>query len=198
MVEFIGGQQGWIYLITNIVSNKKYVGQTTSSIKDRWLSHRKRTGLYGDLLCDDIKVYGESSFTIEVLHETRDIQELDSLEILEIEKLNTLHPAGYNMTPGGTQIGEFLAERIARSRTQNRTTLTPKPMKTKITKKQNNPTAKRRKPVIGTNILTGEVIRLNSMSSDSRFDVRLISACCRGKRQYHRNCRWEYDNTIHG
>lgn len=190
-VEFINGQQGWIYLVINKLTGKKYVGQTTASIKDRWIAHRKKKSLYGNLLCDDIQLFGEAAFSIQVLHEVRDTSLLNSLEIEEIEKNNCMAPNGYNLTPGGHLIGKLTAETIAKSRTSNQWVISPKSVHG-IRKKQTRPTKKFNKPVKGTNILTGEVVYLESMSSDSRFDVRLISACCKGKRQYHRNHRWEY------
>ena len=30
---------GYIYLITNLLNNKKYIGKTTQSIEERWQEH---------------------------------------------------------------------------------------------------------------------------------------------------------------
>jgi group I intron endonuclease len=188
--EYIGGQRGWIYLITNKLTGKQYIGQTTSSLKDRWLSHRKRTSFYGDLLCDDIRYVGEHNFSIQILEEVNNLSLLNEREIYWIAEYGT-YPNGYNKTPGGNLIGQETADRIARSKTQNQTTNNPKPVNT--ARKGTRKTATSRcKPVKGTHIITGETICLPHMSADSRFDVRLISACCKNKRKYHRNYRWEY------
>lgn len=188
--QFIGGQQGWIYLITNKLTGKQYIGQTTCSIKDRWNSHKRRSSYYKDLLCDDIRRVGEHNFSIEILEEVRDISTLSDKEIYWISKYGT-YPNGYNKTPGGNIIGKETAERIAKARTQTQTTTEYKKVNTH--RKGNRKTAVSKcKPVKGTHIITGEIIYLPHMSADDRFDVRLISACCKNKRKYHRNYRWEY------
>lgn len=52
------------------------------------------------------------------------------------------------------------------------------------------------KPVIGTNLRTGEKIFLGYMSLDSRFDPTMIRACILGKngRKQHQGYSWEYAN----
>lgn len=107
---------GYIYLITNIQNNKRYVGQT--------LSHRKNRGKYrpfgyigrfndhmSEALCNTkkkqctylnnaIRSYGKDSFQVELLLVCPK-EELDVQEKKHIEKYGTLYPTGYNLTHGG-------------------------------------------------------------------------------------------------
>lgn len=53
----------------------------------------------------------------------------------------------------------------------------------------------RRKPVKGTHLETGEVIRFDSASSANRhgFTGSNITSCCRGRLKHHKGYEWEYD-----
>lgn len=59
---------GYIYLITNKINNKKYVGKTTKSIKERWEEHlkdSKKEKCEIRPLYRAIRKYGIENFTIE-------------------------------------------------------------------------------------------------------------------------------------
>ena len=93
---------GYIYCITNIINEKKYVGKTTYSITKRFKEHcsdaikercEKRP------LYDAINKYGAENFKIEELIECPN-EQLSQYEIMYIEKLSTYH-YGYNATKGG-------------------------------------------------------------------------------------------------
>ena len=97
---------GYIYLITNNVNGKSYVGQTSSKyVSIRWGNHRaearrrKNHPLY-----NSINKYGIDNFSFEVLLEDVSDDELDYYERLWISKLNTLIPNGYNIANGGTHL----------------------------------------------------------------------------------------------
>lgn len=94
-----------IYLITNKINNKKYVGQSTD-IMYRWHQHcininrsNKRS-----LIKSAMKHYGIDNFTFEIL-EVCPPEELNEKEKFYISKYNTYYLAeksnGYNMTLGG-------------------------------------------------------------------------------------------------
>lgn len=82
-----------IYLVTNNVNGKRYIGKTTQAIEKRWYQHCKNAE-YGidTYLYRAIRKYGKDNFTVEVLCEG-----LDDEEILMIEH----HSPEYNMTKGG-------------------------------------------------------------------------------------------------
>jgi hypothetical protein len=105
-----------IYVITCLVTNKKYVGQAVSHI----LNH-KRYRPYGSMgrfkthiseafsnkknqccyLNNSIRKHNKESFKVELL-ERCTLDDADSKETEYINKLNTLFPNGYNLKLGGS------------------------------------------------------------------------------------------------
>ena len=93
---------GYIYVITNKINNKQYVGKTTTSIKERFASHirdSKRERCEKRPLYSAMNKYGSNNFIIELLEEC-DLSILSERESFWINKLNTYHN-GYNATLGG-------------------------------------------------------------------------------------------------
>ena len=93
---------GYIYCITNLINGKKYVGKTTYSVTKRFQEHCSD---FKKLRCEKrplyraMNKYGIENFVIEELAECPN-EELDSYEIMYIDKLGTYHN-GYNATRGG-------------------------------------------------------------------------------------------------
>ena len=88
-----------IYIITNIINNKQYIGQTVHPEK-RWWEHCNRAKNNKDsypIHCA-IKKYGEKNFTFKILEWTEDY---DTREAELIKQYNTLTPNGYNVIEGG-------------------------------------------------------------------------------------------------
>lgn len=82
-----------IYLVTNIVNGKRYIGKTTQLLEDRWYQHCKNAQYGHDsYLYKAIRKYGVESFKIEKLCDG-----LDDEEVMMIEA----HSPEYNMTRGG-------------------------------------------------------------------------------------------------
>lgn len=91
---------GFIYLITNNINNKKYVGQTIGSIQERWNQHLRATRDKGSRhLYDAIKLYGYQSFSIQELEEVPN-DWLNERECYWISYYDSF-ANGYNMTSGG-------------------------------------------------------------------------------------------------
>lgn len=91
----------YVYLITNLINNKKYVG-ITNDCKKRWENHK---------CCNDpsmaiakaIKKYGRDNFKFEVLEANIPLEKIDEKEIYYIEKMES-HVStgkGYNISKGG-------------------------------------------------------------------------------------------------
>ena len=92
-----------VYVITNTVNGKKYVGQTCQGFEVRWKDHvaLSRTGRKIYFL-NAIRKHGHSSFTHEIVAEANERAEADTLERQWIQQLNTTDPSiGYNSTNGG-------------------------------------------------------------------------------------------------
>lgn len=106
----------FIYLVTNKLDSKQYIGQTTRTVAERWTEHciPSRLDFYIDRA---IKKYGADSFEIKVLATAETIPELNELETHYIEEYNTLAPAGYNLHTGGLnhQVSEVTRKKMSES-----------------------------------------------------------------------------------
>ena len=94
---------GSIYCITNLINNKKYIGQTSKLyLSQRWCEHKlnAKNGIDG-YLYNAIRKYGEDNFQFKILLHKIPIDKLNFYESLWIAKLNTKAPYGYNLTDGG-------------------------------------------------------------------------------------------------
>jgi hypothetical protein len=101
-----------IYLVTNKLNGKKYVGQTKQTLSYRWHKHMKR----GNALFNAIRKYGGSNFTIEEVCKCDSNKELCKMEKYWIKKLNTMYPSGYNLTTGGELKKEYSLTTIEKLR----------------------------------------------------------------------------------
>lgn len=97
---------GYVYVITNKVNGKKYVGQTVVSIERRWIQHlsaARKGSPYA--LHGAIRKYGDHSFSVRCCEEVLGaFQEILDAEIKHIQQQGSLYPQGYNLTPGGEGI----------------------------------------------------------------------------------------------
>ena len=102
MIEHISG----IYIITNDINNKVYVGQATDCYR-RWIGHlwdaKNLDTRQGSGVDYAIAKYGEEHFKISLLEQVDDVALLDEREIYWIDKYNS-YEEGYNRTRGGHQL----------------------------------------------------------------------------------------------
>lgn len=93
---------GYLYLVTNTINNKKYVGQSKcDDIETRWASHRKMLkDSIGRYLLSAYHKYGIKNFKFQIICICFD-ECCDLLEETYIKKFNTLTPNGYNLKSGG-------------------------------------------------------------------------------------------------
>jgi group I intron endonuclease len=89
-----------VYLITNKINGKKYVGWTSKSLEVRWKQHSyQHSGCLA--LLRAINKHGVENFTTEILFTVPTKELAIRLEIEYIEKYKTISPNGYNLTSGG-------------------------------------------------------------------------------------------------
>jgi group I intron endonuclease len=93
----------FVYLITNLINGKRYVGQTKTTLAQRWNSHVSNdSGMY---LHNAIKKYGKENFSMESICEIPTLELANEFEIEYIKRYCTLFPNGYNLQPGGNNPG---------------------------------------------------------------------------------------------
>lgn len=95
---------GIIYVIINLINGKKYVGQTTRTVEERFREHAKADSFIGKA----IRKYGEENFKGEVLEKCYSAEELNAAEIKWIKELDCKAPNGYNLTGGGAGVVNLL------------------------------------------------------------------------------------------
>ena len=96
---------GYIYLVTNTVNGKQYVGQSQQlDIEQRWKSHRKvKNPNVGSYLKAAYIKYGIEKFKFQIICICFD-EDCDKYEDEYIKKFNTLSPSGYNLKTGGNSV----------------------------------------------------------------------------------------------
>jgi len=98
-----------VYLITNLVNKKVYVGKTERSLESRWKEHvRSSKRKTNQPIRRAIKKYGDNSFSIQILNDTTDPMFLRWLERFWIAVFNSRDPyVGYNLTEGGEGVSGY-------------------------------------------------------------------------------------------
>ncbi len=93
---------GVVYLLTNLVNRKIYVGKTHASLKKRWQGHchDAKSGR-NMVICRAIRKYGSDNFSMRIIGRATTPNELNLMETSWIAKLKTRVPNGYNSTDGG-------------------------------------------------------------------------------------------------
>lgn len=109
--------EGYIYKITNSINNKLYIGQTITTIQERWSNHKSdaRTNHNHTVLYRAMNKYGIENFNIIEICKVFNVDKtelkniLNSLEIYYIKLYNsTNRDFGYNITSGGNNVDHMM------------------------------------------------------------------------------------------
>jgi len=208
---------GYIYLTTNLVNGKQYVGQHQSKEYD------PRYKGSGEILKQAFKKYGWNNFKCEVLCWCKTIKELNYREHCEIVFHSTFAPNGYNVNYGGRGrvlrkdtceriSNTLLGRKFTNERKQNisnglkgntpwnkgkRGIYTEKSIKKMSDRKINHPTLS--KKVFQYTKDWKFVAEYPSISEVSRlfgYNGGHISECCAGKRKTSDGFRWTTERVV--
>jgi group I intron endonuclease len=110
-----------IYLVTNKVTGKQYVGLTKQIMQRRWRGH-VQAARYGvqTALYSAIRKYGDDAFLIEVIASCIDRSSSGIVESAAIVQFGTKSPQGYNLTDGGEGVRGLPREIVERTALINR------------------------------------------------------------------------------
>lgn len=94
----------FVYMITNKINEKNYIGATKTSVKERFRKHKSTSRNINDRnyskpLYQDMRKYGMDAFEVTILEECG-IEEMSQKEAYYIEKYNSIQN-GYNIALGG-------------------------------------------------------------------------------------------------
>ena len=91
-----------IYLIINLINNKKYVGQTIDSVEQRWKEHCQENSLKLNFpIKKAILKYGKENFIINQIDSAETLDEANEKEVYWGLFHNVLVPNGYSLKLGG-------------------------------------------------------------------------------------------------
>ncbi len=98
-----------LYIITNTVTGKRYVGITRTALKTRWLKHLSCARKPVHPLSHAMAKYGAENFTVEHVASAKTWEDLQALERFMIIQENTRleDGLGYNATSGGERLAGY-------------------------------------------------------------------------------------------
>ena len=104
---------GCIYLVTNRINGRQYVGKTVRTLAERRKAHEGERGRSRYLIHRALHKYGPDAFEWEEVYSNVADEDLDRLEIECIAWFGSMVPRGYNLTTGG-EGGKLVGEALER------------------------------------------------------------------------------------
>lgn len=206
---------GYIYVITNLINSKKYVGKTTTTIDERWQEHcsdSKKERCEKRPLYSAFNKYGIENFKIEELEYLEDDSKLSEREIYWIQELGTYGHNGYNATKGGdgTQLYDhkeiielynlgYSTPKVAKKIGCDLTTVL-KVLKANGIKLRNGLNMVDQFDLAGNYIQTFDCVNsvvewlIEQGLTKSKFANHNIIKCCNGQRNQAHGYKWAYKN----
>lgn len=183
-----------IYIITNLITKKQYVGQTIHTIENRFKQHCSKNST-SRFIRNSIRKYGQDNFKIDHLCSAKNIENANYLEEYFINKYNTLAPNGYNLKHGGDyfSMSEVTKQQMSKSQIERQQSITPEEKAKQVRGMTEYVNAKKRK-VIGVHSQTFEILRFDSTTEAKIAGFYIDSAIAgtngsfRAKKYY-----WFYD-----
>lgn len=192
-----------IYIRTNKINGKQYVGQTNNLKQREWSWNCLKIPYANKILNSDRKAYGVDSFICDVLIECEDY-EADKYEQYFITKYNTLYPNGYNMTTGGIKeckYNELTKDFLSKCKMGDKNPFYNKKhtvetkQKMSLSKKGKMTNNRNRKPVIQLS-LNGDFAKkyetIGQASRETSIGKATIIKCCKGKCKTAGGYKWKY------
>ena len=103
----------YVYLHTNLINGKKYVGITSQEPEQRWKNGK---GYKGQHFSNAIKKYGWNNFKHEVLYSNLSETKAKILEVSLIHFYESADPKyGYNVSEGGDIVSEETKNKISKA-----------------------------------------------------------------------------------
>jgi GIY-YIG catalytic domain len=190
----------FIYLITNKLNGKRYIGKTQRALAARFKEHcinnEKRSR---SLIARAIKKYGESNFEVTPIHIslTKDALQIESFYI---DKLDTLAPNGYNLISHHSVIKVSNSTKTLMSQSSLGRTAWNKGRKgAQIAWNVGQLNGKWSKPILVTNINTGITTEYPSSAEAVRtlgLNSGHVTQCCKGKLAHHKGYIFQYKGNI--
>lgn len=189
---------GNIYLITNTVNGKQYVGQTTGTVLSRFNDHcLEKRNRY---ISNAINSYGKDNFTVETIATAKNQKELNDLEVKFVKLFDTMSPNGYNHRAGGGQNGICSDELKASISAAKIGVPNPKLKGRIISDSQRLQISKTLggQPIVAVNMVTRDVIvypTVNATKNDGHNPSNVVTICKRNsKRQVSKGFTFFYQN----
>src|SRR5271166_4821159 len=110
-----------VYLVTNTINGKRYVGQTSQRLAARWWGHVRRD--HCRILHNAIAKHGKENFSVEAICEVPTKELANEFEKEYIARYCTLAPNGYNIQLGGDNrppMSEEQKEKLRQQMTGNK------------------------------------------------------------------------------
>ena len=170
-----------IYIRTNTINGKQYVGQT-SDFERRERDWRRKTRYSNSTIAQDVEKYGLDVWEVKILDTVED-KLGDDAERYYIEKYNTLYPNGYNKYSGGVKGFTFQVKEETKSKISK--SLKGKSRMSEDGKKRNAEAARERfSKTVYQYTLDGKLVAVWKSAKEAAkqlvFSQGNISNCCNG------------------
>lgn len=189
---------GKVYLITNKVNGKQYVGQTIRTVEQRFNQHCRADSVIGVA----IRKYGEINFTVEQIDSATTLEELSAKEVYWIKEYDS-YRSGYNCTLGGESTHGFKhSEETRQKMSEDRRGRYVGEGNHFYGKQHSDKTKlemakKKRVGVLMIDLDTGEVLReFDSNKSAYAYLGKAVGGCiskvCKGTKSQAFGYKWQY------